>query len=128
MSAANYKNGDTIVARATPAGRGGIAVIRVSGPDVGAIAQHLIGSLPQPRLATLMNFSDEAGETIDSGLALYFPGPHSFTGEDVLELHGHGGAVVTDMLIERVMQLGARLAEAGEFTRRAALSSTTNST
>ncbi len=119
MSAAIYKDGDTIVARVTPAGRGGVVVIRVSGPGVGAIAQHMIDTLPQPRIATLTNFSDKAGEAIDSGLALYFPGPNSFTGEDVLELHGHGGTVVTDMLLERVMQLGARIAEPGEFTRRA---------
>jgi len=120
MPAANQnKVSDTIVARATPAGRGGVAVIRISGPAVGAIARHLIGKLPQPRFATLRNFIDDAGESIDSGLALYFPAPHSFTGEDVLELHGHGGAIVTDMLIERVEQLGARPAEPGEFTRRA---------
>jgi len=119
MPAANYKDGDTIVARATPAGRGGVAVMRVSGPAVGAIAQRIIGKLPQPRLATLTNFYDAAGEPIDSGIVLYFPAPHSFTGEDVLELHGHGGAIVTGMVIERVVQLGARLARPGEFTRRA---------
>ena len=115
----NHGAGDTIVARATPSGRGGIAVIRISGPSVSAIAERLIGELPRPRYATLMNFIDEFGEPIDSGIALYFQAPHSFTGEDVLELHGHGGAVVTDMLIERIEQLGARPAEPGEFTRRA---------
>jgi len=120
MPAANKnKVSDTIVARATPAGRGGVAVIRISGPAVGAIARHMIGELPQPRFATLRDFLDDAGEPIDSGIALYFPAPHSFTGEDVLELQGHGGAFVTDMLIERVAQLGARLADPGEFTRRA---------
>ncbi len=120
MPAANKDEvSDAIVARASAAGRGGIAVIRISGPAVGAIARHMIGKLPQPRFATLRDFLDDAGEPIDSGIALYFPAPHSFTGEDVLELQGHGGAVVTDMLIERCAQLGARLAEPGEFTRRA---------
>ena len=119
MPAANYKDGDTIVARATPAGRGGVAVMRISGPTVGAIAQQIIGALPQPRFASLRNFCDAAGETIDSGIALYFPAPHSFTGEDVLELHGHGGAVVNEMLLERIVQLGARVADPGEFSRRA---------
>jgi len=119
MPAVNYKDGDTIVARATPAGRGGIAVIRISGPSVGTIAQAMIGSLPEPRFATLRDFNDEAGEPIDSGIALYFPAPHSFTGEDVLELHGHGGSIVSGLLIERIEELGARAAEPGEFTRRA---------
>ena len=119
MPAVNYKDGDTIVARATPAGRGGIAVIRISGPSVGTIAQAMIGSLPEPRFATLRDFNDEAGEPIDSGIALYFPAPHSFTGEDVLELHGHGGSIVSGLLIERIEELGARTAEPGEFTRRA---------
>jgi len=119
MPAANYKDGDTIVARATPAGRGGVAVIRISGPAVSVIASGVIGTLPQPRLATLRNFCDANGEPIDSGIALYFPAPHSFTGEDILELQGHGGAIVTEMLIERILHLGARLAGPGEFTRRA---------
>lgn len=110
---------DTIVARATAAGRGGIAVIRISGSAVDAIARCMIGHLPQPRLATLTDFLDAANEPIDSGIALYFPAPHSFTGEDVLELQGHGGSIVTGMLIERVLELGGRLAEPGEFTRRA---------
>jgi tRNA modification GTPase len=119
MPAANYKDGDTIVARATPAGRGGIAIIRISGPSVGAIAQAMIGSLPQPRFATLRNFNDEAGDPIDSGISLYFPGPNSFTGEDILELHCHGGSIVPGLLIERIEELGARAAEPGEFARRA---------
>ena len=119
MPAAHYKDGDTIVARATPAGRGGIAVIRISGPSVGTIAQAMIGSLPQPRFATLRDFNDEAGEPIDSGIALYFPAPHSFTGEDVLELHCHGGSIVSGLLLERIEELGARAAEPGEFARRA---------
>ncbi|MAF82547.1 MAG: tRNA uridine-5-carboxymethylaminomethyl(34) synthesis GTPase MnmE [Gammaproteobacteria bacterium] len=120
MSAAhNDKVERTIVARATPAGRGGVAVIRISGPAVKAITAGIIGELPQPRFATLCNFLDADDESIDSGIALFFPAPHSFTGEDVLELQGHGGSVVTDMLIARIVQLGARLAEPGEFTRRA---------
>jgi tRNA modification GTPase len=121
MLAVIAKERDTIVARATPAGRGGIAVIRISGSGVSSIGTQLIGQLPRPRYATLANFKDAADEPIDSGIALYFPAPHSFTGEDVLELQGHGGAIVTDMMIERIIQLGARLAEPGEFSRRAFL-------
>ncbi len=112
---------DTIVARATPPGRGGIAVIRVSGPLVGDIAASMLGEAPEPRHAELRNFVDASGELIDSGIALLFPAPHSFTGEDVLELQGHGGAMVSDLLIERAIELGARIAEPGEFSRRAFL-------
>lgn len=113
--------GGTIVARATPPGRGGIAVIRVSGPAVAGIAEQLIGSLPRPRHATLAGFRDAGGEALDLGLALYFPAPHSFTGEDVLELHAHGGNVLADLLVARVIELGARHARPGEFTERAFL-------
>ena len=112
---------DTIVARATPPGRGGIAVIRVSGPGVGEIATSMLGELPEPRRAELRKFVDATGEPIDSGIALLFPAPHSFTGEDVLELQGHGGTMVCDLLIERAIELGARIAEPGEFSRRAFL-------
>ncbi len=112
---------DTIVARATPPGRGGIAVIRVSGRAVPELARLLLGAVPRPRYATLAGFRDAGGEALDLGLALYFPAPHSFTGEDVLELHAHGGAVLADLLIERVVALGARLARPGEFTERAFL-------
>ena len=112
---------DTIVARATPAGRGGVAVIRISGPAVPDLAVKLIGELPRPRYATLAGFRDAAGEALDLGLALFFPAPHSFTGEDVLELHAHGGPVVTDLLVERVIELGARPARPGEFSERAFL-------
>ncbi len=111
----------TIVARATPAGRGGVAVIRISGPAVRHLAIELIGELPRPRHATLAGFHDEAGEALDLGLALFFPAPQSLTGEDVLELHAHGGPVVVDLLLERVLALGARLARPGEFTERAFL-------
>ena len=113
---------DTIAAIATASGRGGIGVIRVSGPDLLPFSRQLCEKEPPPRLATLAGFRDAAGQLIDSGLLLYFPSPHSFTGEDVLELHGHGGTVVMQMLLSRCLDLGARLAEPGEFTRRAYLS------
>ncbi|MBM4195757.1 MAG: tRNA uridine-5-carboxymethylaminomethyl(34) synthesis GTPase MnmE [Gammaproteobacteria bacterium] len=112
---------DTIVARATPAGRGGIAVIRVSGPGTRDIALALTGELPRARHATLAGFRDSAGEALDLGIALFFPAPHSFTGEDVIELHSHGGDVLVDLVIARVLELGARMARAGEFTERAFL-------
>ena len=110
---------DTIVAAATPPGRGGIGIVRVSGPAVRAIAAGVLGRLPVPRHATLADFLDAGGEPIDAGIALFFPGPESFTGEDVLELHGHGGPVVMDLLAARAIEFGARPARAGEFTERA---------
>ena len=113
---------DTIVAPATAPGRGGIGVVRLSGPGVPAIASAMLGgALPEPRRATLATFRDGAGEALDSGLALYFPAPHSYTGEAVLELHGHGGPAVLAALVARAVELGARRAEPGEFTRRAYL-------
>ncbi len=112
---------DTIVARATPAGRGGVGIIRISGIAAGDIAVALLGRLPKPRYATYSGFRDTDGTSLDSGIALWFPGPHSFTGEDVLEIQGHGGAVVIDLLLERITALGARLAEPGEFSKRAFL-------
>ena len=112
---------DTIVACATATGRGGIAVVRISGPAAGSIALGLLAKLPAPRCADLAAFVDAAGSTIDTGLALWFPGPHSFTGEDVLELHAHGSRVVVEMLIERACELGARPAQPGEFSSRAFL-------
>jgi len=121
MTAATGTKGDTIVARATPPGRGGIAVTRISGPGVRDITANLLNRVPEPRMATFSGFFDSAGEAIDSGIALFFPAPHSFTGEDVLELQGHGGPVVCNLLIERVIGLGARLAQPGEFSRRAFL-------
>lgn len=111
----------TIAAIATPPGRGGIGVVRVSGPATRAIAGALLGKLPLPRAATFARFRAIDGAPIDEGLALYFPAPHSYTGEDVLELHGHGGPVVLDMLLARVLSLGARPARPGEFTERAFL-------
>jgi tRNA modification GTPase len=111
----------TIAALATPPGRGGIGVIRVSGPLAASIAREILGEVPRPRRAVIRPFRDADGQTLDQGLALYFAAPASFTGEDVLELHGHGGPVVMDMLLARTLQLGARIAEAGEFSRRAFL-------
>jgi tRNA modification GTPase len=111
---------ETIVAAATPPGRGGIAIVRISGPDVPAIACAMLGRLPPPRTATQAAFHG-AERCIDTGLALYFPAPHSYTGEHVLELHGHGGASVVEALIIRAQSLGARRAQPGEFTRRAFL-------
>lgn len=112
---------DTIVARATPAGVGGVAVVRISGQDVERIAAQMLNKQLVPRYAELCNFSNAAGTLLDRGLALYFPGPHSFTGESVLELHGHGGPVVTASLIDAVVALGARIARPGEFSKRAFL-------
>lgn len=112
---------DTIAALATPAGRGGIGVIRVSGPRVARIAQALLGSLPAPRQATYASFRDARGEALDRGIALYFPAPHSYTGEPVLELQGHGAPVVLQEVLAACLDAGARLAEPGEFTRRAFL-------
>jgi tRNA modification GTPase len=112
---------DTIAAIATAPGRGGIGVVRVSGWNLLALAGALSGKSPPPRTATLAGFRAADGGVIDSGLLLYFPAPRSFTGEDVLELHGHGGNVVLQMLLARCLDLGARLAEPGEFTRRAYL-------
>jgi len=112
---------DTIAAISTAAGRGGIGIVRVSGPGCRDIAQALVDRVPTPRQAEFCCFLDADGETIDAGIALYFPSPHSFTGEDVLELHGHGGPVVMDLLLRRVLAVGARAAAAGEFTQRAFL-------
>ncbi len=115
------QNTDTIAAIATPPGRGGVGIIRVSGPLAKNIANEILGKIPQPRFADYLPFLDQNQETIDSGLALYFVAPNSFTGEDVLELQGHGGPVVMDLLLKRVIDLGARIARAGEFSERAFL-------
>ena len=112
---------ETIAAIATPAGRGGIGIVRVSGPGCRVIGEGLLGGVPVPRVASLRAFLGPDGDAIDEGIALYFPAPHSLTGEDVLELQGHGGPVVLDMLLCRVLELGARQAEPGEFTQRAFL-------
>jgi tRNA modification GTPase len=112
---------ETIVAAATPPGTGGVAIVRISGSNVEAIARAALGSLPEPRTATYRNFHNAAGEKVDAGLALYFPAPASFTGESVLELHGHGGPMVVSLLVEAIVGLGARRAEPGEFSKRAFL-------
>ncbi len=114
-------NTDTICAVATPPGIGGVGIVRISGPAVRRIAKALMGRIPEPRRATVSEFVDEQGAVIDSGIALYFPEPHSFTGEHVLELQGHGGRYVLQGLMQRVLALGARTARPGEFTERAYL-------
>lgn len=112
---------DTVCAIATPAGRSGVGILRVSGPASKNIALQILGFEPTPRFAHYGDFSGKDGDVIDQGLALYFPNPQSFTGEDVLELQGHGGVHVLNALRDRVLQLGARLARPGEFSERAFL-------
>lgn len=112
---------ETIAAIATPPGRGGVGIVRVSGAKVPEIARQILGILPQPRYAHYGNFFGAEGQVLDQGIALYFANPHSFTGEDVLELQGHGGPIILQWLLERVVQLGARLAEPGEFSKQAFL-------
>ncbi len=112
---------ETICAQATANGRGGVGILRVSGKQSSAVAEAVVGKVPTPRVAELFDFVDEQGEAIDRGLAIFFPNPHSFTGEDVLELHAHGGPVVMDQLMRRVLGLGARAARPGEFSERAFL-------
>lgn len=114
-------NADIIAAIATAQGRGGVGVVRVSGPGIEGLIRGILGKLPAPRHATYCDFLDHDGETLDQGIALYFTTPHSFTGEDVLELQGHGGPAVLQLLLQRCLELGARLAQPGEFTRRAYL-------
>jgi len=112
---------DTIAAQATPPGRGGVGIVRLSGPEALAIAEQLIGFTPKPRHAHYTPFMGDDGEQLDQGIAIFFPNPHSFTGEDVVELQGHGGPVIIDLLLQRVLSLGARLARPGEFSERAFL-------
>lgn len=113
--------GDPIVAIATPPGRGAIGIVRLSGADLRPLARGLLGSVPPPRRAQLASFKAADGTALDEGIALFFPAPRSFTGEDVLELQGHGGPVVLRMVLERACALGARPARPGEFTERAFL-------
>ena len=112
---------DIIAAIATAPGRSGIGIVRVSGARLGAMVERIVGKPLPPRRAVLARFHDANGAVIDQGIALYFPAPHSYTGEEVLELQGHGGPVVLQLLLERCLDLGARVAEPGEFTRRAYL-------
>ncbi|HQT27082.1 MAG TPA: tRNA uridine-5-carboxymethylaminomethyl(34) synthesis GTPase MnmE, partial [Burkholderiales bacterium] len=115
------RSDETIAAVATPPGRGGVGVVRISGGLVRAMMQGILGKAIEPRKAVLSDFLDSKGGAIDRGIALHFKAPHSYTGEDVLELQGHGGQVVMGMLLGRCVELGARIAEPGEFTRRAFL-------
>lgn len=117
----NNIDNETIAAIATPVGRGGIGVVRVSGSLVNVIAQGLLDGLPKARYASYRAFKNAQGEIIDQGIALYFPAPNSFTGEDILELQGHGGVVVMDRLLHSILEYGARLARPGEFSERAFL-------
>lgn len=112
---------ETIAAIATPPGRGGVGIVRVSGPLSADIARAVLGKLPAARHAEYTRFLDHHGKLLDEGIALYFPAPNSFTGDDVLELQGHGGPVVLDLLLRRCTELGARIARAGEFSERAFL-------
>ena len=112
---------DTIAAIATPPGRGGIGIVRVSGPAVPALIAGIVGHALQPRHATLAAFRGEAGEPLDQGVAIVYPAPYSYTGELVLELQGHGGPAVLQLVLARCLALGARLAQPGEFTKRAFL-------
>ena len=112
---------DTIVAIATAPGRGGVGIVRLSGDQSAKIAEQICGRLPVARMAQFSHFRDAQGEVIDSGIALFFPSPASFTGEDVVELQGHGSPVVLDQLCQRAISLGARMAKPGEFSERAFL-------
>ena len=112
---------DTITALATAPGRAGVGIVRVSGPLAREIASSVLGFIPRPRHAHYGPFYDVSEQLLDEGIALYFPGPHSFTGEDVLELQGHGGPVVMDLLLQTISSMGARLARPGEFSERAFL-------
>lgn len=113
---------ETIVAQATAPGRGGIGILRVSGPLATKVAQAILGKCPKPRMVDYLPFKDADGTILDQGIALYFKSPNSFTGEDVLELQGHGGQVVLDLLLKRILQIdGIRLARPGEFSEQAFL-------
>lgn len=113
---------DTIVAQATPIGRGGVGILRVSGPLAENVAEAVLGKKLSPRIANYLPFKDEDGTVLDQGIALFFKAPNSFTGEDVLELQGHGGQVILDLLLKRILQVkGLRIARAGEFSEQAFL-------
>src|SRR5690554_7464374 len=113
---------DTIVAQATPPGRGGVGIVRVSGPAARTVAEGMLGHCPRPRYAEFLPFKDQHGTVLDEGIALFFEGPNSFTGEDVLELQGHGGPIIIDMIIKAILDFpGVRPARPGEFSERAFL-------
>ena len=112
---------DTIAALATPPGKGGVGIVRISGPLSKSIAGGILKKPLTPRIASYLSFHDSSCDVLDIGIAIFFPGPNSFTGEDVLELHGHGGQFILDLLLQRVIELGARLAKPGEFSERAFL-------
>lgn len=112
---------DTIAAIATPPGKGGVGIVRISGTELQGIAKAILGVVPEPRHAYFGAFYDADKRVLDQGIAIYFPAPNSFTGEDVLELQGHGGPVILDLLLDRCLGLGARLARPGEFSERAFL-------
>ena len=112
---------DTIAAIATATGRGGVGIVRVSGPKAKLVAEQLLTLQLQPRHAHYCDFKNHSGDVLDQGIALFFPGPNSFTGEDILELQGHGGPVILDLLLREITQLGIRLARPGEFSERAFL-------
>lgn len=118
---ASTKSSDTIAAIATASGAGGIGVVRVSGPNAAIIAQGVLGQCPPARHAAYLDFRQDNGELIDRGIAIFYANPHSYTGEDVLELQAHGGTALMQILLARCIALGARQAEPGEFTRRAYL-------
>ena len=113
---------ETMVAQATPIGRGGVGILRFSGPLASTVAQEVLGKELQPRLANYLPFKDSDGTVLDQGIALFFKAPNSFTGEDVLELQGHGGQVILDILLKRILEIkGVRIARAGEFSEQAFL-------
>lgn len=112
---------DTIVAVATPPGRGGVSIVRVSGPEAKKTTDQITKKDCAPRKAILTHFFSENGDIIDRGITLFFPAPNSFTGENVAEFHGHGGPVVVDYLLDEIIKTGARLARPGEFSERAFL-------
>src|SRR5258708_10929544 len=118
LTAPSVSANDTIAAMAGAPGRGAVGVIRISGPGVPHIAQEILKFLPTPRLAHVADFRGSSGEPLDRGLALYFPAPASYTGEHVLELQGHGGALIMDVLLKRLLELGCRIARPGELSER----------
>lgn len=121
MDSNNIEALETIVAIATPPGKGGVGIIRISGEKSHVIAKQITSKSLQPRYASFAQFLDSQGGTIDSGIAIFFENPHSFTGENVVELQGHGGPIILQMLLARVIELGARQAKPGEFSERAFL-------